>query len=167
MLREFATWIADTGLSHTFRDWSDWLIPISQSIHIISVSVIFTAAIVISTRLLRVTTAGRTVSQLTKTLTPWMWGALGLLLLTGTIQTIAEPVRQFVTPVFWAKMIMIVLVMAMTTAFTATVRAHGPSWDAAASRPPAARLFAISSIALWIAIIVCGRFIGWTWSFYV
>jgi hypothetical protein len=167
MLREFATWIADTGLSHTFQDWSDWLIPISQSIHIISVSVIFTAAIVISTRLLRPTTAGRTVSQLTRTLTPWMWGALGLLLLTGTIQTIAEPVRQFVTPVFWAKMIMIVLVMAMTTVFTAMVRAHGPSWDAAAARPPAARLFAISSIALWIAIIVCGRFIGWTWSFYV
>jgi hypothetical protein len=167
MLREFATWIASTELSHSFQDHSDWLIPISQSIHIISVSILFTAAILISTRLLMGANAGRTVSQLTKTLTPWMWGALGVLLLTGTVQTIAEPVRQFVTPVFWAKMIMIAVVMAMTTVFTATVRAHAPSWDLAASRPPAARLFAISSIVLWVAIIVCGRFIGWTWSLYV
>jgi len=94
-------------------------------------------------------------------------GALGVLLLTGTIQTIAEPVRQFVTPVFWAKMIMIVVVMAMTAVFTATVRANAPSWDVAVSRPPAARLFAIASIVLWVAVIVCGRFIGWTWSLYL
>ena len=167
MLHEFGTWIAGTELSHTFQDNSEWLIPISQSIHIISVSVIFTAALLISTRLLRSASAGRTVSQLTRTLTPWMWGALGMLLLTGTIQNITEPVRQFVTPAFWAKMIMNAVVMAMTTAFTATVRAHASSWDVAAARPQAARLFAISSIVLWVAIIVCGRFIGWTWSFYV
>src|ERR1017187_1105201 len=152
MFREFATWIAGTELSHTFKVYSDWLIPISQSIHIISVSVLFTAALLISTRLLTAANPGRTVSQLTQTLVPWMWGALGVLLLTGTIQTIAEPVRQFVTPVFWAKMSMIVVVMAMTAVFTATVRAHAPSWDVAASRPPAARLFAIASIALWVAI---------------
>jgi hypothetical protein len=167
MFREFANWIAGTELSHTLQVNSDWLIPISQSIHIISVSIIFTAAILISARLLRPANAGRTASGLARTLMPWMWGALGVLLLTGAIQTIAEPVRQFVTPVFWAKMIMIVVVMAMTAIFTATVRANGPSWDVASSRPPAARLFAIASIVLWVAIIACGRFIGWTWSFYV
>lgn len=167
MVREFGDWIAGTALSHTFQDYSDWLIPISQSIHIISVSILFTAAVLISTRLLMAANPGRTVSQLTKTLVPWMWAALGALVLTGTIQTIAEPVRQFVTPFFWAKMIMIVVVMAMTTVFAATVRANAPSWDVAASRPPAARLFAITSIALWVAVIVCGRFIGWTWSLYM
>lgn len=167
MFREFADWIAGTELSHTFQADSNWLIPISQSIHIISVSILFTAAVLISTRLLMAANGGRTVSQLAGTLVPWMWGALGVLVMTGTIQTIAEPVRQFVTPVFWAKMIMIVVVMAMTTVFAATVRTHAPSWDVAASRPPAARLFAITSIALWVAVIVCGRFIGWTWSLYM
>jgi hypothetical protein len=167
MFRDFADWLAGTQLSHAFQDNSEWLIPISQSIHIISVSVIFMAAILISARLLTGNSNGRTVSQLTQTLVPWMWGALGVLLLTGTIQTIAEPVRQFVTPVFWAKMIMIVLVMVMTAVFTVAVRANAPSWDAAATRPPAARVFAVASITLWVAIIVCGRFIGWTWSLYI
>jgi len=167
MFRGFATWIADTELSQTIRDVAAWLIPISQSIHIISVCVLFTAAILISARLLTAESGGRTVSELTRTLIPWMWGALAVLLLTGAIQTIAEPVRQFVTPVFWAKMFMIVVVIAMTTVFTAKVRANAKAWDAAASRPPGARLFAVTSIVLWVAIIVCGRFIGYTWSFYL
>jgi hypothetical protein len=29
-----------------------------------------------------------------------------------------------------------------------------------------AKAFAILSTLLWMAIIVCGRFIGYTWSFY-
>jgi hypothetical protein len=167
MFRGFASWIAGTELSQTFQDYAAWLIPISQSIHIISVCVLFTAAILISTRLLMASNGGRTVSELTQTLIPWIWGALGVLLLTGVIQTIAEPVRQFVTPMFWAKMFMIVIVIIMTAVFTAKIRANAPAWDAVASRPPGARLFAITSIALWVAIIVCGRFIGYTWSFYL
>jgi len=167
MFRPFAEWIANTELNHAFQENAAWLVPTSQSIHIISVCVLFTCAILISMRILGVTSIGRTVSQLTDTLVPWMWGALGVLLLTGTIQTIAEPVRQFVTPVFWAKMIMIVVVMTITAVFTGKVRANAAAWDAAASLPPGARQFAIVSAFLWVVIIVCGRFIGYTWSFYL
>jgi heme/copper-type cytochrome/quinol oxidase subunit 2 len=118
-------------------------------------------------RLLGITHSGRTVSQLARTLVPLMWGALGVLLLTGVIQTIAEPVRQFVTPWFWAKMIMIVVVMAMTVVFTTKIRASAAAWDAPAPRPSGARQFAIASTLLWVAIIVCGRFVGYTWSDYL
>jgi hypothetical protein len=167
MFRPFAEWLASTQLNHVFQEQSTWLVPTSQSIHIISVCVLFTSAILISMRILGVTSVGRSVSQLTATLAPWMWGALGVLLLTGIIQTITEPVRQFVTPMFWAKMIMIVVVMAMTIVFTGRVRANAAAWDAATTRPSGARQFAIVSMVLWVAIIVCGRFIGYTWSFYL
>jgi hypothetical protein len=142
-------------------------VPISQSFHIISVCVLFTAALLINMRLIGATNTGRTVSQLTDTLVPWMWGALGVLLLTGALQTIIEPVRQFVTPMFWFKMILIVVVVAMTAVFTGKVRANASRWDAAGLRPAGARGFAIASTLLWIAIIVCGRFVGYTWSFYL
>jgi len=167
MFRSFAEWIAHTGLNHTFQESASWLIPTSQSIHIISVGVLFTSALLINIRLLGAANTGRTVSQLTRTLVPWMWGALGALLLTGVIQTIAEPVRQFVTPMFWAKMIMIVIVVAMTAIFTGKVRANASAWDATTPRPPGARQFAIVSTLLWVAVIVCGRSIGYTWSDYL
>lgn len=167
MFRPFASWIASTELSHTFQEDASWLIPTSQSLHIISVGVLFTSAILINMRLLGITHSGRTVSQLARTLVPLMWGALGVLLLTGVIQTIAEPVRQFVTPWFWAKMIMIVVVMAMTVVFTTKIRASAAAWDAPAPRPSGARQFAIASTLLWVAIIVCGQFVGYTWSDYL
>jgi hypothetical protein len=165
MFRPFADWLADTALSKTLQEEA-WVVPTSQSIHIIAVSVVFGSAVMINLRLLGVGRSGRSVSQLSNTLIPWMWRGLAVLLFTGVIQTIAEPVRQFVTPMFWAKMSMIIVVATMTAWYAKAVRRHAPQWDAGASRPLRARSFAVFSTVLWLAIIVCGRFIGYTWSFY-
>jgi hypothetical protein len=165
MFRPFADWLSTTALSKTLQDQA-WVVPTSQSIHIIAVSVVFGSAVMINLRLLGVGRSGRSVSQLSNTLVPWMWRGLTVLLLTGLVQTIAEPVRQFVTPMFWAKMTMIIVVAAMTVWYAKAVRGHASEWDTASSRPAPAKAFAILSTLLWLSIIVCGRFIGYTWSFY-
>jgi len=165
MFRPFADWLSNTALSKTLQDQA-WVVPTSQSIHIIAVSVVFGSAVMINLRLLGVGRSGRSVSQLSNTLIPWMWRGLAVLLFTGVIQTITEPVRQFVTPMFWAKMIMIVLVATMTALYANAVRRHASRWDTASLRPTRAKAFAILSTLLWLAIIICGRFIGYTWSFY-
>jgi uncharacterized protein (DUF697 family) len=143
-----------------------WVIPVSQSIHIIGMSVLFASALMINMRLLGVTRFGRPAAQLVRTLLPWMWTALGALLATGTVQTIAEPVRQFVTPAFWAKMSMIVVVVTMTAIFMHHLRRKAADGDGAAKRPSGTRLFAVLSTMLWVAIIICGRLIGYTSAFY-
>jgi hypothetical protein len=165
MFRPFADWLSNTALSKTLQEQA-WVVPTSQSIHIIAVSVVFGSACMINLRLLGVGRSGRSVSQLSNTLIPWMWRGLAVLLITGLIQTITEPVRQFVTPMFWAKMTMIVVVATMTAAYAKAVRSRASQWDTVSSRPARAKAFAILSTLLWLAIIVCGRFIGYTWSFY-
>jgi hypothetical protein len=143
-----------------------WVVPTSQSIHIVCVSVVFCCAVMISLRLLGLSASGRSVSQLVDTLVPWMYRALAVLLLTGLVQTIAEPVRQFVTPVFWCKMLMIMCVLVLTVCFARAVRRNAAKWDTA-SRPASAKWFALISLGLWVGIIVCGRFIGYTWELYL
>jgi hypothetical protein len=165
MFRSFADWLATTSLSQALQDHA-WVIPTSQSIHILAVSMVFASALMINLRLLGIGAKGRGVSQLSATLIPWIWRGLAVLLFTGVIQTIAEPVRQFVTPVFWAKMTMILIVVAMTALYARTVHRNARSWDSSLSRSPGAALLAALSTLLWLAIIVCGRFIGYTWSFY-
>jgi len=165
MLRPFADWLDKTPLSQLLQNHL-WIIPTSQSIHIVAVSVVFASACVINLRLLGVGRGGRSVSTLSATLVPWMWRALAVLLCTGAIQTIAEPVRQFVTPAFWAKMTMIVIVATMTYLYARSLRRNAPLWDTAATRPASAKFFAILSTLLWMGIIACGRFIAYTWSFY-
>jgi hypothetical protein len=165
MFRPFADWLADTPLSQTLQNQL-WVVPTSQSIHILAVSIVFASVCMINLRLLGVGVTGRSVSQLSNALLPWMWRGLAVLLFTGLIQTVAEPVRQFVTPVFWAKMTMIIVVVTMTAVYARAVRRNASVWDSASSRPGGGRAFAVLSTLLWLAIIVCGRFIGYTWSFY-
>jgi hypothetical protein len=165
MFRPFADWLAATPVSKTLAD-QPWVVPMSQSIHILAVSAVFASALMINLRLLGVGAKGRSVSQLSHTLLPWMWRGLAVLLITGLIQTLVEPVRQFVTPAFWAKMSMIVVVATMTALYARAVHRNAPRWDAASSRPWHAKVFAVLSTLLWLAVIVCGRFIAYTWSMY-
>lgn len=163
MLRPVADWIAATPLSKALSEQA-WVVPTSQSIHILAVSTVFASALMINLRLLGVGAQGRSVSQLSDTLIPWMWRGLAVLLLTGSIQTLAEPVRQFVTPAFWAKMAMIIIVTVVTILFVRALRRNVPLWDDGSSRPLHAKVFAVVSTLMWVAIIVCGRFIAYTWA---
>jgi hypothetical protein len=165
MFRPAADWLSTTPVSVALQNHS-WMVAASQSIHILGICVVFTSACMINTRILGFGATGRTVSQLTNTLVPWMWRALTVLLLTGVIQILAEPVRQFVTPAFWAKMIMVVIVVIVTALYARSARRGAASWDEVGCRHVGAKLFAIISSLLWVAIIFCGRFIGYTWMFY-
>jgi hypothetical protein len=138
-------------------------VPTSQSIHILALSVVFGCAVMLSLRLLGIgATSGRSVSRLVDSLVPWIYRALVALLLTGAVQTIAEPMRQFGTPAFWLKMLMIPVVLGLTAAFSGVVRRDRAKWDSAATRPAGAKVFALVSLGLWVGIIFCGRFIGYS-----
>ena len=58
------------------------------------------------------------------------------------------------------------IVAIMTVVFARKVRANAPLWDDVNRRPEGAKAFAIITSILWASIVVCGRFIGYTWSFY-
>jgi len=59
---------------------------------------------------------------------------------------------------------MLACVLALNVWFGRTVRAHAAAWDSAATRPASARVFAVVSLLLWVAIIFCGRLIAYTWQ---
>jgi hypothetical protein len=165
-VRIFAEQLAATPLS-LWLQVHLWVVPTSQSLHIAALSVVYASALLISLRLLGVSKRGRPVGTLVSTLTPFMYGALVVLLFTGAIQTIAEPLRQFVTPAFWWKMSMLIVIVVCTIIFDRTVRRHSERWSEPGAHPPWARWFALMSIALWTGIVICGRLIGYTWEQHV
>jgi hypothetical protein len=166
MFRSFAAYLSTTSLSSLFRAY-EWIVPSSQSTHIVCVATLFTSALVINFKILGYGSQGRSLSQLSRVAIPCMWIALAGLVLTGAVQTIAEPVRQFIAPLYWIKMFMILAVALLTAWYSASVRSRAAEWDAPEARPPAARAFAVSSTVLWALIIICGRFIGYTFAFYL
>lgn len=164
-IRSCADWIATTGLSDILRRHL-WIVPTSQSVHIICISFVFASALIISLRLLGLVRSEQPLIQQLSRLTRLMYLAVTVLLFTGIVQIIAEPVRQFVAPAFWLKMFLILFGLAMTHFLTSSVRRNAQRWVGVESRPASSRIYALIYLATWSAIIVCGRFIGYTWMKY-
>jgi len=166
MFRSIAEQIANSHLSIILQS-TPWVVPVTQSIHIIALSMLFASVLMISLRLLGFGASGRSVSQIAGTLLPWIWRALLVLLLTGLLQAFIEPVRQFITPIFWLKMLLVASLAPLTLWFSRTLRANVTAWDAQATRPAVAKLFAVVSIIGWSTVIVFGRFIAYVWADYL
>jgi hypothetical protein len=156
---EFSAWLYNTSFSTFVRDTS-WVIPGTQSIHIIAIAAVVGSALVSDLRLAGVLATDESPSTVVRRHLPWMWGALIVLLLTGLIMAIGEPDRVVPNTLFWVKMGLVVL------AFTLTLLFRRPLLDPEFSLEHAtwARLvkpLAWGSLAIWVAVIICGRWIAY------
>jgi hypothetical protein len=165
MFRHLADWLSATSVSQLFQN-VPWVIPTSQSIHLVAIAIVFGSALVLNLRLLGIGRGPRSISELTGALVPFIWGGLTVLLLTGIVQTVAEPGRQLNTPHFRWKMVLVATVAVVTWVFQRSVRMRPAEWDAAQPRSTAGTVFALVSISLWVGIIICGRMIAYVWERY-
>jgi len=93
-------------------------------------------------------------------LVPWALAGFGINLLTGLLAYIGMPEFYTLDYAFWVKMLAILLLGVNATAFYLTgvfgaVKDLGPGEDA----PLSAKLVAASSLILWFAVIILGRYI--------
>tara|TARA_R110001599_G_scaffold353880_1_gene601906 strand:+ start:13459 stop:13980 length:522 start_codon:yes stop_codon:yes gene_type:complete len=165
-LLSFAGWIRATRVSEILREQL-WVVPTSQSIHIIAVSMVFVSGLILSIKLLRVGFHKRTLSSLVIRYTTLIYGGLLALLITGVIQTLAEPLRQLIAPVFWIKMSLIMLALLMTYMLSFKFSRANEQPGFTEARTAVSVIYAVLFISIWIAIIFCGRFIGYTYFYHL
>ena len=159
-IASFCDWLANTPVSMVIQSVS-WIIPMVQSVHIMAVTVVVGAVLAVDMKLLGVVGRGSPISAATRRFLPWLWVALVVLLLTGSILTAAEPRRELINNVFRLKMALILVVCTVTGAFQLAVSRNAAAWGDTPSNQWQARLLAIATLAIWIAIIMCGRWIAY------
>lgn len=158
-VQDFADWLYGTSFSASIRAVG-WLIPATQSIHILAIAVVIGSALVSDLRLAGVLATDETPATVVRRYLPWMWGALILLLCTGLIMVLAEPGRTLGNALFWIKMALVVTAFILTLLFRKPIldpefRIDHAIW-AGATKP-----LAWLSLAMWVAIIFCGRWIAY------
>lgn len=162
-MNDVITWLSGTSLSATLTTHL-WVVPAVQSLHIIAIAVLTASVVFVDMRLLRLPASGAVtegpISAVIRRFAPWTYGAVAALLLTGLLLVIAEPGRELGNPLFWTKMGLVVLVVAATAVFQGIVRRNASEWDHGSHRS-GARAFAIGTLAIWLAIIACGRWIAY------
>lgn len=157
-IQTFSQWLYATPLAVAFREMV-WFIPTVQTIHILAIAILVGAALVSNLRLAGIIATDEAPAAVVRRYLPWMGPALIVLLSTGLLLVIAEPGRTLGNTVFWVKMVLVLSGFALTRGFQKPALALQPVVAApVALAKPAAWL----SLAVWAAVIFCGRFIAYT-----
>lgn len=155
----FIEWVVTTPFS-LFIQSELWVIPTLQTVHILCVAIVFTAAAMLDLRLLGLVARGQSVVALSRRFLPTAWLALVILAATGALLIIAEPGRSLLALPFQLKMLLLLAVIILTVVFQRSVAGNAARWDAIPGAP-AAKVTAVISLGLWLAIIVAGRWIAY------
>ena len=128
-LDSFCVWLEQTPLSQGIQT-TGWIVPAVQTIHLLAIAAVLSSALMIA---LRLETRFRRV----------IWWALPVLLATGSVMILGEPVRSLENPVFQLKMALLVSALAVFLL------------------PFRNRIVATLSLSLWIGIVFAGRWIAY------
>ena len=137
-----------------------WLYPAVEILHICGFVILAGAAIMFDLRLCGLS-RGLSVRGMAWHLLPWSVAALLVVVPTGLLMFSAHAGEFVDNRAFLLKLMLLMLAATNAAAFHAGVFRSVASWDVAAAVPFGARLHAVASLALWVAIIACGRLIAY------
>lgn len=155
-LLDLALWTSDTWLSQLMVT-NFWAIPTVQVIHILAVAGSFAAVLMINARMFGV--AGHaTMAETSARYIKVLWWSLAVLVVSGFFMIVGEPVREMINPIFWIKMILVVVGVLVVISFAKTLGRQASAGDAVAGGAKATGIFLV---VLWCVIILCGRWIAY------
>lgn len=134
-----------------------WVVPTLQSIHILSVCLVLTSAVVVALRSWHLLGMDWSPALWARRLYPPQWWALLVLLGTGVLQVLAEPTRELPNAYFQAKMVGVIAAALLTLWMTRQFS----DVDLSKSKVLAVRLTSMLLVLLWLAIIFAGRWIAY------
>lgn len=156
----FAYMLYETPLSVALRSTS-WVVPMSQSVHILAIAVLVGAAMVTDLRLAGVLATDQPRRQVARHHLPWFWSAFAVLVASGIIQVLAEPSRELTNPLFWTKMGLVLLGVIVTLVLRYPVMNSDESGGRGGSMAVLIKPLAWASLLIWATIIICGRWIAY------
>src|SRR3954467_825149 len=149
--------IADSSLSQAIST-STWAFAVVESIHLLALSVIGGAVLIVDLRLLGLGLTRQTVQEVARDAQPWLVSSLIVMLVTGVLLFVSEPIKCFYSTPFRIKMLC--LLLGMIWAFT--VRRRVAQGGEQRVRAMWLKLVALVSLALWFGVGAGGRWIGFS-----
>jgi cbb3-type cytochrome oxidase subunit 1 len=154
-------WLEATGPATAIRE-NALLFPTIESTHVVAITLVFGTIATIDLRLLCFASLATRVSRLTASLLPWTWGAFIVAALTGSLLFISNATAYAHNSFFQAKLLLMVGAALNMVMFHWLGSRDIASWDALPRTPARARVAGALSLLIWISVVACGRWIGFT-----
>lgn len=152
--------IEGSGVGRLLRE-SLWAYPIVETVHIVGLATIYGAILVVDLRLLGLG-RGLPVTRLTRLAVPCALAAFPVVLATGLMMFTAHASDFLGNRVFVLKMALILAAGVNAAVLHTGAFRTVAAWDADAMPPAQVRFAAALSIAVWTAVIACGRLLAYT-----
>ncbi|MDH3732796.1 MAG: hypothetical protein OEU54_04645 [Gemmatimonadota bacterium] len=156
MLLPFFEWIETTSVGEALAQ-SIWSFAIIESIHLVVLCVLGGSLLIVDLRLLGVGLKSQPIDTLGAYAHRWAVGAAILMIATGMLLMISEPIKLYYNTSFWVKIW--TLPVALLFTFTVRKRVIRRAGMKATWRT---RLVGGASIAVWFVVAAAGRWIGFS-----
>jgi hypothetical protein len=160
-VKQFALWLSTTAPSVFIQEHNAWTIPAIQSVHIVGIALVMGSVLMIDLRILGWAWVDQTLRQTVARFGPWLTGSLWLLLATGILMVVGEPVRELVTFSFWLKMSLVAVGALVAVLFQRALHRHDQQWGDSLVSQSSIKVFAVLTFLVWALVIVLGRLIAY------
>ena len=148
-------WCENSGLIVAMRQ-SLWLFPVIESVHVMGLTLVGGAILLLDLRLLGFGLRRQTTARVAQDAERWLLVSLAVMLPTGFLLFMASAVKCYYLPAFWTKMVCLLLALI----FTFSIRRRVALSADTSGHPLRSRLVALVSISLWTTVAVAGRLVG-------
>ncbi len=159
--QDFIAFFEDSSIADAIRE-NDLLFPSIESIHVVAICLVVGSIFVLDLRLLGFASLDRPVGRLTSAVLPLTWSAFVVAAGSGFLLFMSHATKYLANGYFIAKMFLIFAAGLNMVVFHAVTARDLPKWEAQRLPPPRARLAGALSVLFWIAVVTCGRWIGFT-----
>jgi len=151
----FFEWCQTTSVS-VWMNSGVWQFAVIEALHLLGLCLLGGALLVVDLRMLGVGLTKQPISVLERQARRWLIAALLLMVATGLLLFLTEPIRCYYNRSFWVKMTTLPLALAFT--FTVRARVAQRADDASGW----ARPVGVASMLLWFTVAAAGRWIGFS-----
>jgi tryptophan-rich sensory protein len=151
----------DSGLADAVRE-NDLLFPVIESVHVLAICLVVGSIMAVDLRLIGFASVKRPVSAVTRGILPLTWGAFAVAVASGFLMFISNATKYLGNGFFVAKLCLIAAAGVNMLVFHFISARQQSRWDNQGRLPLTARLAGGLSMLLWIAVVACGRWIGFT-----
>jgi hypothetical protein len=160
VLKDVLIWLEGTPPA-TMMSHGLFGFPALEMIHVTATTFVFGMIAIIDLRLLGLVSRGSAVSDLYRDVVPLTWAAFVVAAISGGLLFTTQAVAYSMNFAFRMKFAALALIALNMLAFRLFVYPGISEWDRAAKLPLAARLAGAISLAGWITVVTCARWIAY------
>ena len=157
MLLPFFEWCETLWLGRVVVG-SLWLFPVIEAVHLLALSLLGGAILIVDLRMLGFGLTHRSVAGIARSARPYLIVAVTGLIVTGIPLFLSEPTKCYYNTAFWVKM----WSLAIALPFTFLIRNRVALQESVRNTARLQMLVGALSIALWVTVAAAGRWIGFS-----